>query len=99
MTTLATLGVLTSDDGIVEAVIAEIDELGIDKPDPRGELSYLLSLIKLAKVSSDGTSIIWITLTDLLFDLRTTGRAPRRCWLVQYTLTLPTYKAGYGSQE
>lgn len=51
MTTLATLGVLTSDEGIVEAVVAEIDELGIDKPDPQGELSYLRSLIKLTKVS------------------------------------------------
>jgi len=99
MTTLATLGVLTSDDGIVEAVVAEIDELGIDKPDPQGELSHLRSLIKLAKVSAGGTRIIWNTLIDITYDYRMTRRARRMCYLVQCTLTLPIHKVGYDSQE
>jgi hypothetical protein len=51
MTALASLGVLTDDEGIVEAVVAEIDELGISKTDPDGLLDYLLALIKMAKVS------------------------------------------------
>jgi hypothetical protein len=51
MTALASLGVLTKDDGIVEAVLAEIDERGIDQPDPEGSLAYLRSLVKLSKVS------------------------------------------------
>lgn len=55
MTALASLGVLTEDEGIVEAVLAEIDERGIDQPDPEGALAYLRSLIKLAKVSLEAT--------------------------------------------
>lgn len=47
--TLATLGVLTDDEGIVEAVVSEIEELGLAKTEDYGTLSYLRALIKLTE--------------------------------------------------
>ena len=93
MTALASLGVLTEDEGVVEAVLAEIDDRGIDQPDPEGSLAYLRSLVKLANVSIRMVSILQLVADAYPAGLRTTLSARNGHYLQRYISTRPTSRA------
>ena len=93
MTALASLGVLTEDEGVVEAVLAEIDDRGIDQPDPEGSLAYLRSLVKLANVSIRMVSILRLAADVYPAGPRTTLSARNGHCLQRYISTRPTSRA------